>query len=99
MPCSHWRRAFGYARAEDWTYGAGMAAVGPAFMLMTERYAPSFSGRHAFPMAFRLGCAVGIIAGFGLVYQRSCRTSHPVEEKCKGLARVYTNNEFGHSEI
>ncbi|OAL35159.1 hypothetical protein AYO20_05636 [Fonsecaea nubica] len=54
----HWRRAFGYARREDWLYGAGMAAVGPAFMLVTERYAPSFSGRGAFPMAFRLGCAV-----------------------------------------
>ncbi|KAH0844979.1 hypothetical protein Z517_00894 [Fonsecaea pedrosoi CBS 271.37] len=68
----HWRRAFGYARREDWLYGAGMAAVGPAFMLVTERYAPSFSGRGAFPMAFRLGCAVGLIAGAGLVYQRSC---------------------------
>merc|ERR1712000_218612 len=68
----HWRRAFRYARAEDWTYGAGMAAVGPAFMLVTERYAPSFSGRGAFGPVFRLSCAVGLLAGAGLVYQRSC---------------------------
>ncbi|KAK5458489.1 hypothetical protein LTS15_004571 [Exophiala xenobiotica] len=49
-----------------------MAAVGPAFMLVTERYAPSFSGRGAFGTVFRLSCAVGLLAGAGLVYQRSC---------------------------
>jgi len=49
-----------------------MAAVGPAFMLVTERYAPSFSGRGAFGPVFRLSCAVGLLAGAGLVYQRSC---------------------------
>lgn len=49
-----------------------MAAIGPAFMLATERYAPSFSGRGAFGPVFRLSCAVGLIAGAALVYQRSC---------------------------
>jgi hypothetical protein len=56
-----------------------MAAIGPAFMLTTERYAPSFSGKGAFPMAFRLSCAVGLLAGAGLVYQTSCCTSNPGE--------------------
>lgn len=41
-------------------------------MLMTERFAPSFSGRGAFPPVFRLSCAIGLLAGAGLVYQRSC---------------------------
>ncbi|ETN46986.1 uncharacterized protein HMPREF1541_01176 [Cyphellophora europaea CBS 101466] len=68
----HWRRAFRYARGEDWTYGAGMAAIGPAFLTVTERYAPSFSGRGAYPPLFRLSVAVGLVAGAGLVYQRSC---------------------------
>lgn len=51
-----------------------MAAVGPAFMLVTERYAPSFSGKGAFGPVFRLSCAIGLLAGAGLVYQRSCCT-------------------------
>ncbi|KEF59149.1 NADH dehydrogenase [Exophiala aquamarina CBS 119918] len=68
----HWRRAFGYARPEDWTYGAGVAAIGPAFMLMTERYAPSFAGKGAFPPVFRLSVGIGLLAGAGMVYQRSC---------------------------
>lgn len=50
-----------------------MAAIGPAFMLVTERYAPSFSGKGAFGPIFRLSCAIGLLAGAGLVYQRSCR--------------------------
>jgi hypothetical protein len=72
----HWKRAFRYARREDWVYGAGMAAVAPAFMLTTERFAPSFSGRGAFPPIFRLSCAMGLIAGVYLVWERSCRRSH-----------------------
>lgn len=75
IPYSHWRRAFGYARPEDWTYGAGVAAIGPAFMLLTERYAPSFAGKGAFPPVFRLSVGIGLLAGAGMVYQRSCRTS------------------------
>ena len=51
-----------------------MAAVGPAFMLTTERFAPSFSGRGAFPPIFRLSCAMGAIAGAYLVWERSCCT-------------------------
>jgi len=67
----HFKRTFRYARREDWIYGAGMAAVGPGFMLMTERFAPSFSGRGAFPPVFRLSCAMGLIAGTFLVWERS----------------------------
>lgn len=51
-------------------------------MLTTERYAPSFSGRGAFGPVFRLSCAIGLIAGAALVYQRSCCTS------CRGEATV-----------
>ena len=43
-------------------------------MLLTERYAPSFSGRGAFPPVFRLSVGIGLLAGAGMVYQRSCRT-------------------------
>lgn len=41
-------------------------------MLATEKYAPSFSGKGAFGPPFRLSVAVGLFAGLGLVYQRSC---------------------------
>lgn len=51
-----------------------MAVVGPTFLAVTERYAPSFSGRGAYPPMFRLSIAIGAVAGFGLVYQRSCST-------------------------
>jgi len=68
----HIRRAFRYARREDWIFGGGMAAVAPAFMLTTERFAPSFSGKGAFPPIFRLSCAIGLMAGAFLVWERSC---------------------------
>ncbi|KIV90126.1 hypothetical protein PV10_07467 [Exophiala mesophila] len=68
----HWRRAFAYSRREDWLEGAGLAAFAPAFLLLTERYAPSFSGKGAFPPVFRLGVGIGILGGIGLVYQKSC---------------------------
>lgn len=41
-------------------------------MLITERYAPSFAGKGAFPPILRLSIAIGVTAGVGLVYQRSC---------------------------
>lgn len=41
-------------------------------MLTTERFAPSFAGKGAFGPPFRLSIAVGVTAGLGLVYQRSC---------------------------
>lgn len=41
-------------------------------MLATERYAPSFAGKGAFPPILRLSIAIGAVAGLGLVYQRSC---------------------------
>ena len=56
-----------------------MAAVAPAFLLTTERYAPSFSGKGAFGPVFRLGVGIGLLAGIGLVYQRSCRMSKQAE--------------------
>ncbi|KAK5075426.1 hypothetical protein LTS08_001507 [Lithohypha guttulata] len=68
----HWRRAFRYARPRDWAIGAGAATLGPLFMLTTERFAPSFAGKGAFGPPFRLSIAVGVTAGLGLVYQRSC---------------------------
>lgn len=68
----HWRRALGYARGEDWAIGAGVAGIGPLFMLTTERYAPSFAGKGAFAPILRLSVAMGAIAGVGTVYQRSC---------------------------
>lgn len=49
-----------------------MASLGPLFMLATERYAPSFAGKGAFPPILRLSVAIGAVAGLGLVYQRSC---------------------------
>jgi hypothetical protein len=55
--------------------GTGLAAIGPAFMLVTERYAPSFSGKGAFPPVFRLSIAMGVVGGLGMVYQTSCSTS------------------------
>lgn len=75
---SHWRRAFAYARREDWIFGAGMAAVAPSAMLITERFAPSFAGKGGFPPVFRLSCAIGLIAGTILVWERSCCTSQPI---------------------
>lgn len=58
-----------------------MAAIGPAFMAVTERYAPSFSGKGAFPPIFRLSIAIGALAGVGLVYQRSCCTEATREKE------------------
>lgn len=45
-------------------------------MLLTERFAPSFSGKGAFPPVLRLSVGIGLIAGAGMVYQRSCRMSN-----------------------
>lgn len=41
-------------------------------MLATEKYAPSFTGKGGFGAPFRLSVAIGVLAGLGLVYQRSC---------------------------
>lgn len=41
-------------------------------MLATEKWAPSFAGKGAFPPVFRLSLAIGLTAGVGLVYQKSC---------------------------
>jgi hypothetical protein len=63
-----------------------MAAVGPAFMAVTERFAPSFAGRGAYPPIFRLSIAIGAVAGLGLVYERSCctfTTTGAIRECCK----------------
>jgi len=97
-PYSHWRRAFGYARPEDWTFGAGVAAIGPVFMLVTERYAPSFAGKGAFPPVFRLSVGIGLLAGAGMVYQRSCRTSSYLHGTNTGSFRQLTLGLAG-SEI
>lgn len=70
-----------------------MAAIGPVFMAVTERYAPSFSGRGAYPPMFRLSVAVGLVGGLGLVYQRSCSTICPktiLGEETKELTRNYS---------
>jgi hypothetical protein len=44
-------------------------------MLASERFAPSFAGKGAFPPIFRLSLAIGLIGGLGIVYQKSCRKS------------------------
>lgn len=41
-------------------------------MLTTERFAPSFSGKGAFGVPFRLSVGIGLTAGLFLVYQKSC---------------------------
>lgn len=104
----HWRRAFGYARTSDWTYAAGMATLGPAFMLATERYAPSFAGKGAFPPILRLSIAIGVTAGLGLVYQRSClrfygwsENSREVEMDMREMVTKVKKGEplYGESEL
>lgn len=64
----------GYARTEDYTYGALVAAAGPAAMLTLEKFAPSHVGRGGFAKAMRLTGLVGAIGGFLYFYQRSART-------------------------
>ncbi|RMZ80857.1 hypothetical protein DV737_g2819, partial [Chaetothyriales sp. CBS 132003] len=71
-PAVHLKRAFRYARREDWVVGAGVAAFGPLFMLTLERFTPSFSSKGTFPPILRLSGAMGVLAGLGIVYQRSC---------------------------
>jgi hypothetical protein len=51
-----------------------MGAIAPAGMLLTERYAPSFSGRGAFAPVFRLSCGIGLVGAAVLVWQRSSST-------------------------
>jgi hypothetical protein len=53
-----------------------MGAIAPAGMLITERYAPSFSGKGAFGPVFRLSCGIGFVAAAVLVWQRSSCMSH-----------------------
>ncbi|RMZ90143.1 hypothetical protein DV736_g2619, partial [Chaetothyriales sp. CBS 134916] len=71
-PTVHIKRAFRYARREDWIVGTGVAAFGPLFMLTLERFTPSFSSKGTFPPILRLSSAMGVLAGLGIVYQRSC---------------------------
>lgn len=70
-----------------------MAAIGPVFMVVTERYAPSFSGKGAYAPLLRLSVAVGAVAGLGLVYQSSCSTVYPIKlasRKTKELTSEYS---------
>ena len=46
--------------------------MGPGFLLLTERFAPSFAGKGAFPPVLRLSALVGATAGIYHVYQNSC---------------------------
>jgi hypothetical protein len=50
--------------------------MGPAFMLVTERFAPSWAGKGAFPPVFRLSCAMGFLAAGFLTWEKSCCMSH-----------------------
>lgn len=52
-------------------------------MLTTERFAPSFAGKGAFPPILRLSIAVGAIAGLGFVYQKSCLRFYGWEENSR----------------
>ncbi|KAF7511599.1 hypothetical protein GJ744_004187 [Endocarpon pusillum] len=104
----HWRRAFRYARREDWAFGAGIGAMGPAFMLATERWAPSWAGKGAFPPVFRLSCAMGILAAGFLTWERSClrlygwtENNREVEMDMREMVDKVKKGEplYGHSEL
>lgn len=77
-------------------------------MLATERYAPSFAGRGAFPPILRLSVAIGAVAGLGLVYQRSClrfygwtENSREVEMDMREMVDKVKKGEplYGESEL
>lgn len=77
-------------------------------MLTTERYAPSFAGKGAFPPILRLSVAIGAVAGLGLVYQRSClrfygwtENSREVEMDMREMVTKVKKGEplYGESEL
>jgi len=88
--------------------GTGAAAVGPLFMLTTERYAPSFAGKGAFPPILRLTGVVGVVAGLGYVYQKSClrfygweENAREVEMDMREMVEKVKKGEplYGHTEL
>lgn len=77
-------------------------------MLATERYAPSFAGKGAFPPVFRLSVAIGALAGTAMVYQRSClrfygwtENSREVEMDMKEMVEKVKKGEplYGESSL
>lgn len=75
MKNRHFKRVLKYARKEDWALGAAFSTLGPGLMLSWEKFAPSYSGRGAFAPIMRLSGAIGLGAGFLLVYQQSSGTN------------------------
>lgn len=67
----HFKRVMRYARTSDYVQGAALAGLGPAMMLMWERFAPSFVGKGGFAPIMRLTGAIGAGAGFFHLYQSS----------------------------
>jgi hypothetical protein len=71
----HFNRVVKYARPSDYVAGAVTAAAGPALMVFWERISPSHVGKGGFAPIMRLAGAVGLGAGFLVLYQSSICTS------------------------
>jgi hypothetical protein len=67
-----------------------MGAIAPAFMLITERYAPSFSGKGAFGPVFRLSCGMGLVAATYLVWERSSCALNLQQTDDRKLTKVHS---------
>ncbi|OCL07786.1 hypothetical protein AOQ84DRAFT_52720 [Glonium stellatum] len=76
----HFKRVVSYARPSDWAVGAALSAGGPALMLWWEKVSPSYVGRGGFAPIMRLSGAVGLTAGFLMVYSRSINRFYGVTE-------------------
>ncbi|KIN07969.1 hypothetical protein OIDMADRAFT_107982 [Oidiodendron maius Zn] len=67
----HIKRVISYARPSDYAVGAATATAGPGLMLLMERISPSLVGKGGFAPIMRLTGAIGVGAGFVMLYQRS----------------------------
>ncbi|CEJ89544.1 Putative NADH-ubiquinone oxidoreductase 21 kDa subunit [[Torrubiella] hemipterigena] len=81
----HFKRVVGYARKEDYIYGAAAAAAAPTAMLAMEKFAPSHVGRGGFAKAMRLTGAIGLIGGFLYFYQRSALRFYGATENAREI--------------
>ncbi|KZZ88243.1 NADH-ubiquinone oxidoreductase 21 kDa subunit [Ascosphaera apis ARSEF 7405] len=79
----HFKRVFAYARPSDYAIGAGAAAVSPALFYLMERVQPAFKGPATYTRCLRLAGAVGALAGFFTVYQRSCNRFYGLTENSR----------------
>ncbi|KAF2398295.1 putative NADH-ubiquinone oxidoreductase 21 kDa subunit [Trichodelitschia bisporula] len=79
----HFKRVVGYFRPSDYAVGAGTATLGPLAMLLMEKVSPSYVGRGGFAPIMRLNVAVGVTAGFLLMYERSASRFYGVNENAR----------------